>query len=113
MHSKADLLGMPQARHPIAPAVLPRPAPLRRSPRHGKPFSIGTRSGYKGVILCPNLKINRWKAYIRHHGQYVTIGYFPTKDEAALAYNAEARRLFGPDTYLNQVGALAPQPTRG
>jgi len=104
MHSRADLLaGIPQVQQPIVPAVLPRPAPARRSSRRGKPFSIGTRSGYKGVIFCPILKLNRWKAYVRYHGQYVTLGYFPTKEAAALAYNAEARRLFGPHTHLNQV----------
>ena len=103
MYSKADLLaGIPQVRHVPAPVVVKPQLSWERVVRR-RPFFIGTKSGYKGVLLCAPLKINRWKAYIRHHGQYVTLGYFPSKEAAALAYNAEAVRLFGADTHLNQV----------
>jgi hypothetical protein len=34
---------------------------------------------------------------------FVTIVYFPTKEEAAQAYDAWAVRVKGKDTYLNRV----------
>ena len=99
MHSRADLLlGMPRPATVAPPPRRTAPARTRRTPHFR-----GSRSGYMGVIFCPYLKINQWKAYLRHHGQYVTLGYFPTKEAAALAYNAEAVRLFGHGTPLNQV----------
>jgi hypothetical protein len=64
-----------------------------------------SKSGYRGVIFCPHLTKNPWKAYVRdsRNRSYKTLGYFPTKEEAALAYNAVAVRYHGPDTYLNPV----------
>ena len=45
------------------------------------------------MIFCPHLKQKPYKAYGRQHGMYVTIGYFPTKGEAAAAYNSAAGAL--------------------
>jgi hypothetical protein len=73
---------------------------FRRNTHRRPPKS---RSGLKGVIFQksdPPLK-RPWKAYMRQHGQYVGLGYFATKEEAGRAYDSEARRFFGPDTYLN------------
>ena len=67
-----------------------------------------SRSGMKGVLYTPttmNRKRERvpWKAYIRKNGWYLCIGYFATKEEAAGAYNREAIRVYGPETFLNPV----------
>lgn len=98
MHSKADLLAgitFPQlAREPALP---------RRLVRRRKPRFRGSKSGYMGVSYVRTCPKNPWKAYIRSHGQYITIGYYPTKREAALAFNREALRLHGPNAYLNPV----------
>ena len=44
-----------------------------------------------------------FKAYGRHHGQYITIGYFTTKEEAGKAYNRWAKSFRGEGTYLNPL----------
>ena len=41
--------------------------------------------------------------YGRQHGMNVTIGFYPTEEEAARAYNAWALRVKGRDSYLNPV----------
>lgn len=73
--------------------------------RHAEPPR--TASGYRGVIFCPNLTRKPWKAYIRQHGQYVTIGYFSTAQQAARAYNRESLRIKGPETYFNPLRPLS------
>src|SRR5438067_1302394 len=60
-----------------------------------------SRSGLKGVISFPRHASKPWKVYGRHHGQYVCIGYFATKEEAAAAYDRWALQKYGPETYLN------------
>ena len=37
------------------------------------------------------------------NGQYVCLGYFATREEAAREYDRAALRQYGPDTYLNRV----------
>jgi hypothetical protein len=44
---------------------------------------------------------NRWKARIKREGQNVYLGSFQTPQEAAYAYDAAARRLFGDFARLN------------
>lgn len=71
-----------------------------------------SKSGLKGVYLQATTR-NRdgndvplrkpWKAYLRHHWQYVLIGYFATKLEAAIAYNKRAIRQYGAGAYLNPL----------
>jgi hypothetical protein len=75
-----------------------RPHSHRRPPK--------SLSGLKGVIFQKNARFELkkpWKAYLRKNGQYVCLGYFATKEDAARAYDAEAIRVYGPDTYLNRV----------
>lgn len=53
-------------------------------------------SGYKGVTLRPN---GVWQAKVSRR----YIGTFQTKEEAARAYNEEAKKLFGEFCRLNVV----------
>jgi AP2 domain len=82
------------------PGFLPRIMTFRRNTHRLPPRS---RSGLKGVIYFPRCKYSPWKAYIRHHGQYVCLGYFATKEDAARAYDAKAKQIYGEETYLNRV----------
>jgi hypothetical protein len=40
---------------------------------------------YPGVSFQPHLSQKPWKAYYRRHGQYITVGYYPTAEEASQA----------------------------
>ena len=56
-----------------------------------------TSSQYKGVakIVTPGTGRIRWQAMIRKDGTLKMIGNFDNEQDAALAYDREARRLFG------------------
>lgn len=58
-------------------------------------------SGYKGVSL--NKKYKKWEAYITNNYKRVFLGYFDTKKEAGLAYNAKALELYGEFANLNKI----------
>lgn len=61
--------------------------------------SIGLSSKYKGVTLDRG----RWAARIKAPGCPRHLGRFETEEEAALAYNAAAKRFFGEFACLNEV----------
>lgn len=71
--------------------------------RHKHKEPPNTESGFKGVYYHKYSKQRPWKAYIRNHGQYICLGYYETKEEAALAYNQAAERYKGKDTFLNPI----------
>ena len=56
---------------------------------------------YKGVINVKRLSGKPWRAYITEHGKFVSLGYFASPQEAARAYDAAARRIFGAFAALN------------
>jgi hypothetical protein len=61
-------------------------------------------SGYRGVTWYVNPgKTSRWLAQIYYNYQRYHLGYFDTKEEAALAYNTKAIELFGEFAVLNQI----------
>lgn len=63
---------------------------------------IKTSSIYRGVSFVK--KVKKWRAGIEVKGRAINLGNYATEDEAALAYNAAARKYFGPLAYQNPVG---------
>lgn len=59
-----------------------------------------SRSGFKGASWAGG-RINRWQARIMRNGKRVFLGNFDTPEEAARAYDAAARELFGDHARLN------------
>jgi hypothetical protein len=60
----------------------------------------GAVSKYKGVSFCK--QTGKWKSAIRVEGRGITIGRFSLEDDAALAYNDNAKQYFGEFAYLNK-----------
>mgnify|MGYP001606453598 CR=1 FL=1 len=56
-------------------------------------------SGYKGV--CWHKRDEKWQARIKVDKKPMYLGYFNTKEEAALAYNEAAKQYFGEFAKLN------------
>lgn len=61
----------------------------------------GAVSKYKGVSFCK--QTNKWKSAIRISGMGITIGRFSKEEDAAKAYNDNAKKFFGEFAYLNEV----------
>lgn len=61
------------------------------------------KHGYRGLVLLKGCKSRPYAAQIEHGGKNRHIGTFATKEEAALAYNAEAVRVYGEFAILNEV----------
>jgi hypothetical protein len=59
--------------------------------------------GLKGVFYVPTMKTRRWRASIGYQGAKICLGFFPTPEEAAKAYNTAAREKFGQFASLNNV----------
>ena len=72
----------------------------KQNTRNGRAHFDGV-SQYRGVSPC------RWRAQICIDGKVREIGRFTTEKEAALAYDAEARRLFGEFARANFPAAVA------
>jgi hypothetical protein len=65
-----------------------------------RPAQTGTRTGYKGVNWSGS-RTRRWQARIMRYGKRVFLGNFDSPEEAARAYDAAARELFGQHARLN------------
>lgn len=61
-----------------------------------------TTSKYKGVCRCSEGRPG-WRSEIRVNGKKKHLGVFQTEEEAASAYNDEARRIFGDFATLNEL----------
>ena len=62
---------------------------------------IGRSSRYRGVTL--HKQTGRWQAACKHHNRCHYLGLFDTQEEAALAYNHEAKAIWGRFANLNRV----------
>lgn len=58
-------------------------------------------TGYRGVYLFK--PTGKYQAAVRKDGKIHHLGYFDTKEEAALAYNEGAKRLLGEFANLNII----------
>ena len=67
--------------------------------QQGKKLSTNT-SGYIGVSWVENKGL--WRAQIGYQGKKYYLGLYPTRIEAAAAYDEKALELFGPNAKLNQ-----------
>lgn len=82
-----------------------RRANLRFANHHQNGGNSRTRGGssiYKGVSW--KKEYGRWSAQIGEAGKTVYLGYFDDEVSAAIAYDAAARRVFGPFAALNFPG---------
>lgn len=77
-----------------------RPASALENNRNARKHTPGY-STYKGVSWCK--REGRWFAQIQHQRKHRHLGYHSTEIEAALAYDAAARELFGEFAHLNFV----------
>lgn len=59
----------------------------------------GSKSKYKGVSLGKS----GWRAYIHVNTKQFHLGFFVTELEAAQAYNAKAKEVFGEFAVLNEI----------
>lgn len=59
-------------------------------------------SGYKGVNKKKGHKTNPWVARVQINGKRLHLGYFSTKEKAALAYNKAAIKYHGEFARLNE-----------
>ena len=63
------------------------------------PKRKNTSSQFIGVSFSKEEK--KWRAYITYKGKRIYLGYFDNEIDAARAYDAAARRLYGPDAKVN------------
>lgn len=103
------ILGFPSDRevdHRNGNSLDCRKANLRPATRcqnnQNHPLRRTSTTGFKGVVFQPKAsRINPWRARIEKERQRLSIGYYPTAEAAARAYDAKARALFGEFAWLN------------
>lgn len=66
-----------------------------------KPAQPHSKQPYKGIEYMP--KLNKYRARVRLNNKRYSLGCFDSPIDAALAYNAKAKELFGEYAYLNEV----------
>lgn len=55
----------------------------------------GRKSGFKGAYYSDRGKDFPWLSSMTHNGKLIYLGHYRTAGEAAMAYDAMARKLFG------------------
>jgi hypothetical protein len=75
-----------------------RPGPALLNGANQRKQARRTSSIYKGVSFT---RPGKWRAQLTLVGQCQHLGYFPTAEEAARAYDAEALRVWGDYACLN------------
>lgn len=62
---------------------------------------ITCKSKYKGVVWRPDA--NLWRATLTKNWKQISLGYYKTEREAAIAYNEGAKKHFGEFARLNVI----------
>ncbi|KAG7961796.1 hypothetical protein I3843_09G035400 [Carya illinoinensis] len=103
-------LGFPRPNLKQAMENCKRPSlkPWKKGPTRGKGGPLNASCHYRGVR---QRTWGKWVAEIREPKKRTRLwlGSFATAEEAAMAYDEAARRLYGPDAYLN-LPHLQPNP---
>ncbi|KAG0487256.1 hypothetical protein HPP92_009351 [Vanilla planifolia] len=88
----------------------PPSRPWKKGPARGKGGPQNATCEYRGVR---QRTWGKWVAEIREPKKRARIwlGSFATAEEAALAYDDAARRLYGPDAHLNLPTSTPPPPS--
>ncbi|XP_030520395.1 dehydration-responsive element-binding protein 2F [Rhodamnia argentea] len=83
--------------------------PWKKGPARGKGGPLNASCSYRGVR---QRTWGKWVAEIREPRKRTRLwlGSFATAEEAAMAYDEAARRLYGPDAYLNLPHLHHQQP---
>ncbi|OGG08966.1 hypothetical protein A2154_05200 [Candidatus Gottesmanbacteria bacterium RBG_16_43_7] len=66
-----------------------------------KPRQRNNESGYKGV--CWDKKAQKWRAAISVNRRYFWLGYYDSKNQAAMAYNLAAKKHHREFACLNEI----------
>ena len=66
-----------------------------RSQNRCNTSKVLSKYGFKGVYFHKDRTSNPWRAYITSNKKPKTIGYYPTKEAAAKAYDVAAKDMFG------------------
>lgn len=82
----------------------------RQQNMFNKPLTEANNSGYKGVYWHKHKMA--WGASIQRDGKQISLGYFDSPEDAALAYDRAAIELFGEYAYLNLPGSDAEPKAR-
>ena len=72
-----------------------------------RPMRPSNTTGFKGVVRRDNNRKNPYTSSIKSDGKLHHLGYYPTPEAAAAAYNEAAKRLHGEFARLNVI----PQTT--
>ena len=72
-------------------------------------------SRFVGVSYAPKNErsVNVWRARIQIDNRMISLGRFATEQEAAKAYNEAARKLIGPNAYVNELSEKRAQSFGG
>ncbi len=79
--------------------------PVTQSQNSANQRKVRGTSAFKGVSFDKNR--NMWAAEIGCGGKRFKLGRFKSETEAAAAYNAKAREVFGEYGRYNEIGASA------
>lgn len=75
--------------------------PATRNQNQQNQYPVRGMNKHKGVHW--HSWHHKWTAQIRNNSHLIHLGYFDNEKEAAIAYNAAARVLFGEFAHLNKI----------